>query len=200
MYVCNKCDRLFDDSNWEDGLARKEAEAVCDQFIQDLCHIKQPPNDEHFQRMFREGCLNRVIDLCKNICDDCFIAASAEQPLQVALVLPMLEQATEEHTLMLAQLTMLLPAGMRDEIEETLYKGIPVKASAQLARLSGRNQGRAGLALLDEVKRLVERANLPDTQISDEGRALLDEVIKAADDVKQAIENGDLDDENDQPS
>lgn len=187
MFICTKCDKLHE-TDWEDGVGRKEAESVTDAIIARLIEIKPPPDDPVYMANFRQGVLDRAIEKTKNICDDCYISIETQFPLFTSISLNFVEEAIKHVAVLLAESIMLLPQSFRSEVCDTHLNMLTPLVKAELARRGSGNVYDAGQSLIAEVKRLIsETRDKKGEDIDPELDNLLGQAQEQADNITEML-------------
>ena len=187
MFICTKCDKLHE-TDWEDGVGRKEADSVTDAIIARLIEIKPPPDDPAYMAHFRQGVLDRAIEKTKNICDDCYISIETQFPLFTSISLNFVEEAIKHVAVLLAESIMLLPQSFRSEVCDTHLNMLPPLVKAELARRGSGNLYDAGQSLIAEVKRLIgETRDKKGENIDPELNDLLGQAEEQADNITEML-------------
>lgn len=187
MFICTKCDKLHE-TDWEDGVGRKEAESVTDAIIARLIEIKPPPDDPVYVANFRQGVLDRAIEKTRNICDDCYISIETQFPLFTSISLNFVEEAIKYVAVLLAESIMLLPQSFRSEVCDTHLNMLTPLVKAELARRGSGNVYDAGQSLIAEVKRLIsETRDKKGENIDPELDNLLGQAQEQADNITEML-------------
>lgn len=187
MFICTKCDKLHE-TDWEDGVGRKEAESVTDAIIARLIEIKPPPDDPVYMANFRQGVLDRAIEKTRNICDDCYISIETQFPLFTSISLNFVEEAIKHVAVLLAESIMLLPQSFRSEVSDTHLNMLTPLVKAELARRGSGNVYDAGQSLIAEVKRLIsETRDKKGENIDPELDNLLGQAQEQADNITEML-------------